>query len=108
MMITEQKFYWVSCFFAHGFLAQTRTSLGRKQWRFTICLFIYHFFFVYCLGGMIGHGWESCHFIFYAFAIIYLGGIMASLDGLFISPCRYFLTECYCGLQSSLLYTMGR
>lgn len=23
---------------------------------------------------MIGHGWESCRFIFYAFAIIYLGG----------------------------------
>lgn len=82
MMITEQKFT--------GFHVSLRMVFSADTYKFgseTMAFYylpVYHFFFVYCLGGMIGHGWESCHFIFYAFAIIYLGGIMASLDGLFI------------------------
>lgn len=89
MMITEQKFTGFHVSLRMVFSADTYKFGSATIGVFTICLFII-FFFGYCLGGMIGHGWESCHFIFYAFAIYLFGGDHGLLGRLFISSCTYF------------------
>ncbi|KAL6799415.1 hypothetical protein GGI42DRAFT_54700 [Trichoderma sp. SZMC 28013] len=92
MMITEQKFtgFHVSL---RMVLAQTRTSLGRKQTAFYY-LFVYLFiiFFCYSLGGIFGRGWGVLSYIFLRFRYyLFWGESLALLGGLFL----YFVLQIF-------------